>query len=128
MTVIRLDRSSLHVEFPSWEAVMAGRSRYVVDRDAITGVELLPGWTSEVLGIRSGLVVSGWLKLGTFRHPSGVRRLVAMRRGLPVLRVRLTGRAAGQEFDELLLSDPDAERILDALRDEVRGARDVERR
>lgn len=115
MTTIRVDESALHVEFPGWEAWMAGRSRYAVDRRAITRIELLPGWSSEVLGPRSGLVVSGSIKLGVFRHPSGTRRLVAMRRGRPLLRIGLAGRAAGQEFDELLLSDADPQRILEAL-------------
>ncbi|WP_258724485.1 hypothetical protein [Cellulomonas sp. NS3] len=116
MTAIRLDASTLHLQFPGWEALMAGRSHYAVARDAISAAELLPGWTSEVLGARSGLVVSGRIKVGTFRHPSGVRRLVAMRRGLPLLRLTLVG----QEFDELLVSDVHAERIADALGKDVR--------
>ncbi|GAA1846440.1 hypothetical protein [Agromyces salentinus] len=116
MTAIRVDASTLRVEFPAWEAMMAGRSQYSVAYAAISRVELLPGWSAEVLGVRSGLVVSGRIKLGTFRHPSGVRRLVAMRRGLPLLRIGL----AGQEFDELLLSDVDAPRIHHAIAKEVR--------
>ena len=115
MTTIRVDDAALHVDFPGWEAWMAGRSSYTVDRRAITRVELLPGWSSEVLGLRSGFVVSGSIKLGTFRHPSGMHRLVAMRRGLPLLRIGLTGRAAGEEFDELLVSVGDADRVLGAL-------------
>lgn len=113
MTAIRLDATALHVRFSGWEAVLAGRSGCTVQRHEITGVELLPGWSSEVLGLRSGLAVSGFLKVGTFRHPSGTRRLVAMRRGLPLLRLRLTG----HEFDELLLSDADAQHLADALRE-----------
>jgi hypothetical protein len=120
MTVIRLDDSTLHVQFPGWEALMVGRSAYSVDRDTITGVELLPGWSSELLGARSGLVVSGHLKVGTFRHPSGARRLVAMRRGLPLLRVRLAGPAGGHEFDELLVSDAQAEQLFESLRKDAR--------
>ncbi|MFS0700526.1 hypothetical protein AB6N24_11195 [Cellulomonas sp. 179-A 4D5 NHS] len=117
MTAIRLDDTTLHVQFPGWEALMAGRSSYTVDRDAVADVELLPGWSSELLGVRSGLAVSGRLKVGTFRHPSGVRRLVAMRRGLPLLRVRLAG---GHEFDELLVSDARAERLFESLQKDVR--------
>ncbi|GEA87984.1 hypothetical protein [Cellulomonas cellasea] len=116
MTAIRLDASTLNLHFPGWEALMVGRSWYTVDRDAITRAELLPGWSSEVLGTRSGLVVSGRIKVGTFRHPSGVRRLVAMRRGLPLLRLTL----AGEEFDELLVSDAGAGGIVDALGKGVR--------
>ena len=118
MTVIRVDAAALHLEFPGWEAAMTGRGAFTAPREAIACVELLPGWTSEVLGMRSGLVVSGFVKLGTFRHPSGTRRLVAMRRGAPVLRV---GLRSGSEFDELLFSDPDAAAIAAALAEGARA-------
>lgn len=78
---------------------------------AVTGARAEPGWTSQVLGMRTGTVVSGFLKLGSFTHPDGTRRLVAMRRGMPLLRVRL----AGQDYDELLLSTPQASDLAAAL-------------
>ncbi|WP_139416781.1 hypothetical protein [Agromyces laixinhei] len=115
MTEVRLEGAELHVEFPGWESMMTGRHAAAIAVDAIVRVEVLPGWTSEVLGVRSGLVVSGYRKLGTFIHPAGMKRLVSMRRGEPVLRISLSGRRAGCEFDELLLSHPDATAIADGI-------------
>ncbi|TWH63193.1 hypothetical protein L612_001000001450 [Rhodococcus rhodochrous J38] len=108
------DNATLHLSFSRWEAFMVRRSAMEVPISAITGVEVLPGWTSEILGIRSGMVISGFLKVGTFRHPRGIKRLVAMKRGHPVLRVALGGPEV--EFDELLLSSPEAYTLADALR------------
>jgi hypothetical protein len=99
MTHTHFDHRELTVLFPGWEAAMAGRRSFSVGADQILGVELLDGWTSEVLGYRSGLVVSGYRKLGVFTHPSGTRRLVSMKRGLPLLRFRL--RRSGQTGDSM---------------------------
>ena len=63
--------------------------------------------------MRSGLVVSGFRKLGTFTHPSGKRRLVAMKRGMPLLRLVTDRREAG--FDEILLSMDDAAHVAQAI-------------
>lgn len=114
MTHISADPTGIHVTFPGWERWMAGRATFTAPFDAVTDVTVEPGWTSEVLGVRSGLVVSGYLKVGTFRHPYGAKRLVSMRRGLPLLRVSLDRGASG--FDELLLSTPDAAQIAHRVR------------
>ncbi|MGH1561557.1 hypothetical protein [Mumia sp. DW29H23] len=106
MTRIHVDDTGIHLQFPGWERLMAGRSTFTAPHEAVLAATAEPGWTREVLGLRSGLAVSGYLKLGTFRHPSGTRRLVAMRRGLPLLRVALDRSASG--FDEVLVSTPDA--------------------
>ena len=49
MTAIRVDPSTLRVDFPGWEAVTAGRSNDSSASDAISRVELHPGWSSEEL-------------------------------------------------------------------------------
>lgn len=108
MTTINVEGQLLTVTFPGWERLMTGRESHSVDIHGIDFVEVLPGWTSEVLGFRSGLAVSGLRKLGTFRHLDGTRRLVSMSRGLPLLRVRMRDREAGAGFDELLISTPEA--------------------
>lgn len=117
MTHARYDHDTLHLHFPGWEAIMVRRSSLAVPAAAILGVDVAPGWSSEILGIRSGLVVSGLRKLGTFRHPDGTRRLVSMKRGLPLLRVRVSRAQTG--FDELLVSLPDAAAVAEALRPRV---------
>lgn len=92
-------------------AMMLRGSAWDIPLRAVTAARAESGWTSEILGLRTGLVVSGYLKIATFRHPNGTRRLVVMRRGEPLLRVRLTG----HDFDELLLSTPDAGALAAAL-------------
>lgn len=113
MTHTRLESTQLTIEFPGWEAMMTGRSRMAVPLTAVRGVHAEEGWTHEVLGIRSGLVVSGFRKLGTFRHPDGTRRLVAMRRGMPLLRLAVDRDVTG--VDEILVSTPEAARLARML-------------
>lgn len=107
MAHVSFDGAGLQVEFPGWEASMVGRAAFVAPRSAIRFARAEAGWSSEVLGWRSGLVVSGYRKVGTFTHPSGVKRLVSMKRGLALLRVNVDRASTG--FDELLLSTADAE-------------------
>ncbi|MGO1974687.1 MAG: hypothetical protein ACTH2Q_17155 [Propionibacteriaceae bacterium] len=104
-------RPALRLVFPGWERLMVSRGEYAIPYEANTDVRTEEDWTSEVLGFRSGMVVSGFLKLARFTHPNGTRRLVAMRRGLPLLRIRLRG----QEFDEVLVSTPDADTLRSQL-------------
>ncbi|MFE6506344.1 hypothetical protein ACFVDI_02030 [Nocardioides sp. NPDC057767] len=118
MTTLAVEDHLLTLTFPGWERFMTGRASHSVAVDAVESVEVLPGWSSEILGWRSGLAISGLRKLGTFRHPEGTRRLVSMTRGLPLLRIRLRDREAGGGFDELLVSAPEAVAVaseLDAL-------------
>ncbi len=117
MTTVTCDRTGVHVQFPGWEATMTGLPRLLIPKSAIRDVSTGQGWTSEMLGVRSGLVVSGYRKLGTFRHPSGVRRLVSMKRGHPLLRIAVDRATVG--FDEILLSTDDAESIAADLRSGV---------
>ncbi|WP_129657484.1 hypothetical protein [Rothia halotolerans] len=115
MTQIDEDPKGLSIRFPAWEALMAGRSALFLPRDAIRSARAEPGWTSEVLGVRSGLAVSGYRKLGTFTHPSGTRRLVSMKRGVPLLRLQVDRAETG--FDEILLSTAEAEGIARVIPD-----------
>lgn len=113
MTQVRYDSGGLHIDFPGWEAAMVGRAAFTAPPSAIRSARAEAGWTSEILGYRSGLVVSGYRKVATFTHPSGARRLVSMKRGLPLLRVAVDRQATG--FDEILVSTPDAAGIAHAL-------------
>ncbi|MFK4084983.1 hypothetical protein ACI2LF_12785 [Kribbella sp. NPDC020789] len=112
MTAVQYDNLNLRLDFSRWEALWLRRSQLEVPLTSIERIEVLPGWTSEVLGLRNGLVVSGYLKIATFLHPSGMRRLVTMRQGAPILRIGLRG----HEFDELLISTPAADQVADGLR------------
>ncbi|GAA1309082.1 hypothetical protein [Brachybacterium tyrofermentans] len=113
MTHINIEPHQIRLEFPGWESLMTRRGTVTVPLSALRGVQVEPGWTSEVLGIRCGLVISGYRAVGTFRHPSGTRRLVSMTRGLPLLRLEVDRAATG--FDEMLLSTRDGAAIADSL-------------
>ncbi|MCF2573955.1 hypothetical protein [Brevibacterium sp. UCMA 11754] len=115
MTEVTINNNRLTIVFPGWERLMAGRRFHSVPLDAIRASEVT-GWPSEFLGLRSGLNISGYRKLGTYRHPNGTRRLVAMKAGEPVLRIRLTDGSENGGFDELLISTPNAEEVSAALR------------
>ncbi|MEU4605600.1 hypothetical protein AB0F43_21675 [Kribbella sp. NPDC023972] len=116
MTAVRDNDNGLQLDFGRWERRLVRRSSLEVPFATIERIEVLPGWTAEPLGLRSGLVISGYWKLGTFRYPAGPRRLVSMRRGTPVLRITLRGRQAGDVFDELLISSQAAEEIAHVVR------------
>ncbi|TSI19423.1 hypothetical protein [Brevibacterium aurantiacum] len=116
MTEVTVNNNHLTIVFPGWERLMAGRRFHSVPLDAIRTSEVT-GWPSEFLGLRSGLNISGYRKLGTYRHPNGTRRLVAMKAGEPVLRIRLTDGSNGWGFDELLISTPNADEVNAALQD-----------
>lgn len=113
MTQTNHGPGGVDIHFPGWEAAMTGRSTFHIPTRAILSARVEPGWTSEILGIRSGLVVSGYRKLGTFTHPSGARRLVSMKQGMPLLRLHTDRNETG--FDEILLSTDDAEQIAHAI-------------
>ncbi|MDR5700946.1 hypothetical protein [Agromyces aerolatus] len=113
MTHLTYGIGGLHVQFPGWETQMVGRETFTASEDSIRGANAEAGWSSEILGYRSGLVVSGFRKVGVFTHPAGLRRLVSMKRGLPLLRVAVDRHATG--FDELMISTPDAHAIAGAI-------------
>ncbi|UGS27299.1 hypothetical protein [Microbacterium resistens] len=115
MTEVEYTGRAVRVLFPGWESAMAGRASFTASNDVVRDAAAAPGWTSEILGMRSGLVVSGFRKLGVFTHPSGVRRLVSMKRGLPLLRILLDRAETG--FDELLVSTPDADALARSIRE-----------
>lgn len=114
MTQVSHNHEQVRIRFPGWEALMTRRRSVTIRRRAIRSARAEAGWSSEVLGLRSGLVISGRRKVGTFRHPSGTHRLVSMTRDLPLLRLGVDRAATG--FDEILLSTPEAARIAEALR------------
>lgn len=113
MTQTTYGPTGVTIHFPGWEAAMTGNGLLHLPRRAILAARAESGWTREILGMRSGLVVSGFRKLGTFTHPSGTRRLVSMKRGMPLLRLSTDRSETG--FDEVLLSTEDASRIAAEL-------------
>ena len=79
---------------------------------AVREVDVVSDGLAAARGLRApGLGVPGICKIGTWRGRS-VRRLVAVRRGEPALRIGLEG----QRYDEWLVSMPDAHAVVGRLR------------
>jgi uncharacterized protein len=76
------------------------------------------GLLDEGLGVPGfrtpGLAIPRLVQIGTWRA-SGRRTFVVARRGLPAVRVRLTG----QRFDQLVVSHPAAADLVDQLRQQI---------
>ncbi|WP_193078973.1 hypothetical protein [Brevibacterium aurantiacum] len=95
--------------------MMLRRRFHSVPLTAIRASEVTE-WPSEFLGLRTGLNIPGRRRLGTYRHPNGTRRLVAMKAGEPVLRNRLADIPESGGFDEPLISTPNAAEVEAELR------------
>lgn len=91
-----------------WTRLLVGRARTSVPMAAIQEVRLVPAPLAEARGLRRGLVVSGFLKVGVWTGLDGVKRLICARRA-PGVRIILHRRITG--IDELVLSVGDAERL-----------------
>ncbi|GAA3713607.1 hypothetical protein GCM10022224_093940 [Nonomuraea antimicrobica] len=113
MIQVQVHDTTLSVRFPSWTRLFVKAGQVSVPLAAIADVHHLDRPLAAAKGLRSGLVVSGHTKLGTWTSFSGVKQLVGAHRGVPGLRIVLKYRVAG--FDELILSVQDAEEILRQL-------------
>ncbi|MDG4824595.1 hypothetical protein O7635_22325 [Asanoa sp. WMMD1127] len=114
MSAVSVHNEGLTLRFSGWEQLFVRRAIEVVPLAAVSGADVVEGWLYRPLGVRAGLVVSGLLKVGTWRSP-GITRLVCIRRGEPILRVTVDRRRSGGHFDELLIGTPDARSAADAL-------------
>lgn len=104
----------LRLEFSLTEKLMGALRRDLdVPLSSVATADLLEDrWSRAVHGLRVGLGLPGVRLLGTWRK-RGLRQLVDLRRGLPSLRITLREPAP---YDEVLVSSPDADVLLDALR------------
>ena len=111
MATLQLTPSALSLRLTRGEK-LAGLLRDVdVPRSAVRDVELVAEPLSAVRGLRApGLALPGRRKVGTWRR-RGERTLVAVRRGQPAVRVRLTG----SRYESLLVGADDAAAVVAAL-------------
>jgi len=83
-----------------------------IPRSAVRDVRVELEPVTAVRGLRApGLAIPGRTKIGTWRG-RGRRAFVVARRGMPAVRLTLSGTS----FDELLVSLPDAEAVAADLR------------
>lgn len=114
MAATKVCDDRLVIRFSWWERLMVRRATEETPIAAITQSQLLEHWFYKPLGLRAGLIVTGLLKVGTWRSPSA-SRLVCMQRGLPTLRICVDRQRSGGHFDELLISARDARATQAAL-------------
>lgn len=106
MATVERHEDRLTVRFGRWEPLFTGRGRVDVPIGALREAECVEEPRRATRGGRSGLLVTGLVKIGRWGVGVGLRQLVSVRRGVPALRLVLDRNATG--YDEVLVSVPDA--------------------
>lgn len=119
MGTVHVDEHAVTITLSTVEKLFCGgRSRLVVPLSEVRAAERIERPTrASVTGIgRSGLVVTGVLKLGRWGIGTPTRRFVSVRRWVPALRIVVDDAFQGQlGYHEILISTPDVDRITAAL-------------
>jgi hypothetical protein len=102
------------VRFEGWEPLFTGRRTLAVPFAAIRGVDVVDNALRGTRGARSGLLVTGFRKIGRWGIGVGLRQLVSVRRGEPALRLLMDREVTG--YDEALIGLPDAAAVAAGLR------------
>ncbi|GAA0584513.1 hypothetical protein HPO96_09875 [Kribbella sandramycini] len=108
MARVDIDRHEMRVRFSLLERLATWRGEVLVPLTAVREVAVLERPVSHARGGRTGLLISGVLKIGIWGLGTEHRQLVSVRRQTPALRVRIDRAATGHGFDELLISTPRA--------------------
>jgi hypothetical protein len=115
MTSITVTDGTIDLRFSRWERLWLGRARLSVPVAAVRHVAVVDHPLRLARGARRGLVVSGLIKIGSWGLFGGTRRLVVAYRGRTGLHLILDREASGDEFDELVLSDPAAAAVAETV-------------
>lgn len=107
MALMNISDTGLTIEFSGRERTWTRRGSLTVPLAAVRRVTVVDNPLRAAHGTRKGLHAPGIAKIGVWGLVVGPRQLVAAYRGRPGLRVELD-RAAGGDFDELVLSLDDA--------------------
>lgn len=116
MAAMTVTGDSVDIRFAGWERIWTGRERVVIPLAAVREATTVDNPLRLAHGARRGCAVSGFLKIGVWGLFGGPRQLVAARRGEPGLHLVLDRAAAGDEFDEVLLSGPAAPGLVATIR------------
>ena len=109
---VTADRVRIHLELA--EKIAALHGDLDLPRSAVRAADVVTDGLAATRGLRApGLAIPGRVKTGTWRG-RGARHFVAVRRGLPTLRLTLHG----QRYDTVLVSVPDAAAVAATLRPE----------
>ncbi|GAB2949727.1 hypothetical protein GCM10027280_42880 [Micromonospora polyrhachis] len=116
MASVTLTDQRIDIRFTAGERIWIRRDQLTIPLTSVRHVTCVDKPLSLARGARSGYVVSGFTKIGIWGIFGGPRQLVSARRGSPGLHLVLDRTTAGGEFDEVVLSDPAASELADAIR------------
>ena len=119
MATAHVDDHAVTVTLSTVEKLFCGgRTRLVVPLDEVRRAERveLPTRAAATGVARSGLVVTGILKLGRWGIGTRTSRFVSVRRWVPALRLVVDDGFRQQlGYHEILVSTPDVDRLVESL-------------
>ncbi|RKN43488.1 hypothetical protein [Micromonospora endolithica] len=114
MSTVHVTADRVRIRLRPVEKIFALHGDLDLPRSAVRTAEVLTDGLAATRGLRApGLAIPGWTKVGTWRG-RGARQYVAVRRGVPTLRLTLDR----QRYDIVLVSTPDAHAVAAALNPE----------
>lgn len=116
MATVMITDGLITIEFGPWERIFTGRSQHVIPVHAVRQAVVSDQPLRIARGGRKGLTVSGYTKIGVWGLFGGPRQLVAANRAQPGVHLILDRASSGGEFDEVVVSVPDADRLVEAIR------------
>ncbi|MFI6799499.1 hypothetical protein [Streptosporangium canum] len=119
MATVMITSGLITIEFGAWERIFTGRARHTIPLSAVRQAVVTDQPLRVPHGSRRGLTVSGHTKIGVWGIYGGPRQLVSANRNLPGVHLLLDRASSGGEFDEVVLSIPDAGRFVEAIRTEA---------
>ncbi|NBE79416.1 hypothetical protein [Micromonospora rubida] len=119
MATTTLTPGHLHIRFTAGERMWTRQQQLTVPLTAVRDATAVAEPLRLARGARSGLTISGFVKIGVWGVLGGPRQLVSARAGQPGLHLTLDRTATG--YDEILLSDPTTPTVVDAIRHTTRN-------
>ncbi|MFF0311360.1 hypothetical protein ACFYSC_28345 [Streptosporangium sp. NPDC004379] len=116
MAAVMITDRSITIEFGPWERLFTGRARHTIPVTAVRRASATDHPLRVPRGARKGLTVSGHTKIGTWGLFGGPRQLVSVSRRLPGVHLLLDRGSSGGEFDEVVISAPDAAHLAETIR------------
>ncbi|KAF0966360.1 hypothetical protein MLGJGCBP_00488 [Rhodococcus sp. T7] len=117
MVEIGVSASEVRLALSRFEEFAGLHGDVAVPMPLIRGAEVIADPFANIRGVRApGLGIPRRRCIGTWRG-RGVRTFVVARAGVPAVRVRTLGRGSGAEFDELIVTVPDAVDVTARIRD-----------
>ncbi|MEU6424376.1 hypothetical protein ABZ860_00655 [Microbispora sp. NPDC046973] len=110
MSTVTITPDAVEIRLTAAEKAAALRADLRVPRSVVRSAEIVDDALGAARGVRTGLGVPGWRKLGTWHSRSG-REFVDVRHGRPAVRIHLDGHG----YSSLLLSVDDPQAVVATL-------------